>query len=396
MAALPVTGESRHPLRFGVNYTPSGRWFHSWLDLDLSEVRRDLADIAELGVDHFRLFPLWPLIQPNRGLLRTSAIADVLAVIDAAAEFGLDVSVDLLQGHLSSFDFVPTWLTTWHQASVFTDLRARAGITHYAGALTEAVTDRDNVFAVTIGNEVNNLWPANPAEPEAVRVWVADLVEVITSAARGRLVCYSAFDDAWYSPGHPFQPREVVSAGDLSTVHSWVFNGTSRIDGPLGPATLSHAEYLIELAVAGAEDPDRKVWLQEIGVPEPDVPAEHAAEFVTRTLAPLVGNPALYGVTWWSSHDIDHSLLDFPAREYSLGLFDVDHRIKPAGRSFAEIVRTAKTQAPQQHSQVVDCPVNPVRDPGRRALIAPGSDFHAAWVRSRAAGPTRIRFPAAG
>jgi hypothetical protein len=39
-------------LRFGVNYTPRRRWFHAWLDFDPDEVREDLTQVAELGLDH--------------------------------------------------------------------------------------------------------------------------------------------------------------------------------------------------------------------------------------------------------------------------------------------------------------------------------------------------------
>lgn len=61
-------------MSFGVNYTPREGWFHSWLDFDPGKVRADLEQIASLGVDHIRVFPLWPLLQPNRSLIRSQAI----------------------------------------------------------------------------------------------------------------------------------------------------------------------------------------------------------------------------------------------------------------------------------------------------------------------------------
>src|SRR5689334_20378846 len=127
---------SARDLRFGANYVPSSGWFYSWLDLRPDEVRRDLDDLAGLGLDHVRVFPVWPWIQPNRGLIRSSAIDDVLRVVDLAAEAGLDVSVDLLQGHLSSFDFLPSWVLTWHERSIFTDPDVRAGLRDYVTTLT--------------------------------------------------------------------------------------------------------------------------------------------------------------------------------------------------------------------------------------------------------------------
>ena len=64
---------------------------------------------------------IWSVFQPNRTLIRPRAVAQLVSMVDAAAEVGLDVSVDGLQGHLSSFDYVPAWLRTWHRRNLFTD-----------------------------------------------------------------------------------------------------------------------------------------------------------------------------------------------------------------------------------------------------------------------------------
>ena len=124
---MSTTASAAAPLRFGANYTPSTNWMHSWLSLNLDDVRRDFAGLADLGLDHVRIFPLWTVLQPNRSLIRAEAVADVRAVVDVGAEFGLDVSVDVIQGHLSSFDFIPSWLYTWHDKNMFTHPDALSG-----------------------------------------------------------------------------------------------------------------------------------------------------------------------------------------------------------------------------------------------------------------------------
>lgn len=406
------------PVRFGANYTPSQGWFHSWLDLTggshdaadhvLDSVRRDLEDLAGIGLDHVRIFPLWPVIQPNRGLVRDTAVDAVLRVVDAAAEVGLDVAVDLLQGHLSSHDFLPSWITTWHRTSLFTDRSVRDGIADYAARLSAAVATRSNVFAITLGNEVNNLWPANPTTMRESDEWAAELIAVVRDAAPHVLALHSLYDDAWYSPGHPFSPTSAVDLGDATTVHSWVFNGVSAIDGPLGPATAGHAAYLVELADAMASDPARPVWLQEVGSPLPDVPVAHTEEFVRRTVQSAAHNPNLFGVTWWCSHDVDRSLLDYPEREYDLGLFTVDHVAKPGAVALAEVVRehrhgvargvptggVASGAAWGPLRSAVVAPYDLRTEHHRRAEVAPGSAFHREWVAASASGaPVAIVLP---
>ena len=379
--------------RFGANHVPSAGWFYSWLDYDGDAVRRDFADLAGIGLDHVRVFPVWPWIQPNRAIIRERAIADLLDTIDAAAEHGLSVAVDLIQGHLSSFDFLPSWVLTWHKSSLFEDSTVRDGLTAYVDVVARAVAAKPNVFAITLGNEVNNLWPDSPTTPEASTAWAQDLLATLKKAAPGVLALHSIFDDAWYKGDHPFHPVDAVDVGDLTTVHSWVFNGVSRVDGPLGPATLTHADYLIELAKSLA--PERPVWLQEIGVPGPDIPVELQAEFTRRTVETVLGNPALYGVTWWSSHDIDRRLLDFPDREYDLGLFTVDHRRKPAADALADLIATVRANGvpAQPPATTLTAPINLRTEPARRAEVAPGSEFHLRWVEARTEGPVRIALP---
>lgn len=374
-----VVADLARTMRFGANYVPSHGWFHSWLDLDPDAIARDLDDVASLGMDHVRIFPVWPWIQPNRSQVRARAVADVRTVIQLAAERELDVCVDLLQGHLSSFDFLPSWVVTWHQRSIFTDPELRDGLRWYVEELVRALAPEPNVFAFTLGNEVNNLWPANATTLAASREWAEDLVGAIRENARAdQLAVHSLFDDTFYAPDHPFSAANVTTIGDVSSVHSWVFNGTSRIDGPLGPATTSHAAYLARLAGAcGA--PERPVWLQEVGAPLPDVPYDAAPEFVRRTVAAVTEVATLTGITWWCSHDIDRHLVDFPDREYDLGLFTVDHHAKPVAHALREAVQAARHTQHEQ-PQSIPLPADMVVDPPARSLVAPGSDFHRKWV----------------
>ena len=139
---------------------------------------------------------------------------------------------------------------------------------------------------------------------------------------------------------------------------------------------------------------DRPVWLQEIGVPGPDIPVDLQAEFTRRTVEIVLPNPALYGVTWWSSHDIDRRLLDFPDREYDLGLFTVDHQRKPAAQALADVIAEVRANGVrQQEATTLTAPINLRTEPARRAEVAPGSAFHLQWVDARSNGPVRIALP---
>ncbi|MFF9817194.1 glycosyl hydrolase [Streptomyces sp. NPDC014006] len=367
--------------RFGVNYTPSEGWFHHWLDYDSGAVRADLDSIAALGVDHVRVFPLWPYFQPDRALIRPRAIEQLLDLTDAAAERGLDVNVDGLQGHLSSFDFLPAWTRTWHRRNLFTDPEVLDGQAAYLHALAGALADRPNFLGMTLGNEVNQ-FSAGPhpdpdrASAEAIDAWLERMLAACEKGAPGRLHLHAEYDATWYQDDQPFTPAQAARHGAVTAVHSWVFNGTAQRHGRTGIPTEHHAAYLIELSKAWADDPARPVWLQEVGAPAPLIPPEHAAAFTEATIAAALDCPGLWGVTWWCSHDVSRSLADFPDLEYSLGLLTNDRRPKDTARVLARAARTPRG-TPATRTTALAVPA----DPALRSLCAPGGPVFDAFFR---------------
>jgi len=390
----------RKPLRWGVNYTPSDSWFHSWQDFNLDSVRADLESIAAIGLDHVRIFPLWPLLQPNRSLIRPAGIADVGKVVDAAAEFGLDVSVDGLQGHLSSYDFLPAWVTSWHRRNIFTDPQVVAAEAELLTALATEVSSRPNVLGMTLGNETNQFAVARHPEkhvttPAEMGEWISTLLGTMKEVWPAGMHQHGFDDNVWFIDSSPVTPRHAASLGDSTTVHSWVFTSVAQLFPAGHPARTLFADYLIQLADAWAEDTSRPIWLQEIGAPYPAVPKEQAADFLEASLRPLMDTPNLWGTTWWCSHDVSRKLADFPELEYTLGLLDSDRKIKPAGARLAEMIAEEKRNptVPLQRGTAVAFDAGDEASGIGRSATDPSGDVFAAWVELAAHGekPALVR-----
>jgi len=373
-------------LRFGVNYTPRRGWFHSWHDFEPEHAREDLTQIAGLGLDHIRVFHLWPLLQPNRTLIRTSAVDQLVRLVDIAAEVGLDVMVDGVQGHLSSFDFYPEWTRSWHHRNVFTDPQAIEAQARLLRALGHALADRPNLIGLQLGNELNNLVEHNPVTVEEVDHYLDTLLAAAEEGLReGQLATHSAYDAAWYGDDHPFTPEASARKGHVTTVHPWVFSADcARRYGPRSPEVLHLAEYGTELATAYATDPARPVWVQETGAPEPHIPAPDAPGFARATLRNAARCTTLWGVTWWCSHDVDRSLADYPELEYTLGLFDSAGRRKPIAEALAETITELRSEPvaprPRSTALVLDC------TPATRSVSGPGGEYFEEWMRLRKEG----------
>ncbi|MEV6668888.1 glycosyl hydrolase [Streptomyces sp. NPDC051162] len=380
-------------MRFGVNYTPTRGWFHHWLDFDLDDIRADLDSVADLGLDHIRVFPLWPVFQPNRALIRPRAVEQLVSLVDAAGERGLDVAVDGLQGHLSSFDFVPSWTTTWHRRNLFTDPQVVTAQEEYLAALAGALADRPHFLGMTVGNETNQFSGDPHPDPDRIgpgeaERWLRRMLAACEKAAPGRTHLHASYDVAWYDGAHPFTPAHSARLGAMTAVHSWVFNGTAQRHGPRGTATEHHAAYLIELSKAWAEDPARPVWLQEVGAPAPHIAPEQAAAFTEATVTNALDCPGLWGITWWCSHDVDRALADFPELEYGLGLLTNDRRVKPAGETVARLAREYRAAGPTAppRSTALAVEAGDVAGAPLRAVCAPGGDYFEAWMRLTSGG----------
>lgn len=373
------------PLRFGVNYTPSRRWFYGWAHPDWASIEQDMDDIGALGADHVRILPLWTLLQPNRCWIDPDAVATVRRAAEIAGERGLRVSVDGLQGHLSSFDFVPSWLLSWHRTRMFADLDAVEAQVRLLDTLQDALGDLDCFDGITLGNELNQfVSAAHPdgqrSTPEEIEAWLGRL-----SAHRGPGFRIHAENDAvWFEDGHPFQPAHAARFGEMTAVHSWVFNGTATGYGPLSYESTHLPVYLAELGKAFALDPGRPVWVQEIGAPQSVIPETDVPQFIEESLLAISQCTAVNAVTWWCSHDVAHDLADFPELEYSLGLVGQDHRLKPAGERFKAIVRQLsgieRTDEPAPGVDIViETDANDV--PVSRREMSPGGSVFEAWMR---------------
>lgn len=387
-----MTAQSgEHALRFGVNYTPTRGWFHHWLDFDIDVVRADLDSVAALGFDHIRAFPLWPLFQPNRTLIRPRAVEQLVALADAAAERGLDVNVDGLQGHLSSFDFVPSWLATWHRRNMFTDPDVIAGSAEYLRTLAAALADRPNFIGMTLGNEINQFSGEPHPDPDRITpdqadAWLSTMLAACEQGAPGHRHLHACYDATWYLDDHPFTPAHAARHGFATAIHSWVFNGTAQRHGTRSTATEQHAAYLIELSKAWSPDPHRPVWLQEVGAPAPHIPADHAARFTRATIEAALDCPDLWGVTWWCSHDVDRSLADFPELEYSLGLLTNDRRPKPAGLELALLIEETRERGHRPATRSTALALDLPGDSPKRSTCAPGGTFFEAFMRLAGSG----------
>src|SRR5690606_24142102 len=155
--------------------------------------------------------------------------------------------------------------------------------------LADALGDAKNYLGFTTGNETNQFsasvhpspWPVTTAEAAN---WITTLLGAADRSAPAQEHVHSEYDAAWYLDGHGFTPALAARLGAMTTVHSWIFNGTAQRYGGRSAASDRHAEYLIEVSRAFATDPHRRTWLQEVGAPSNCLAEDEMPGFLEATV----------------------------------------------------------------------------------------------------------------
>jgi hypothetical protein len=290
-------------------------------------------------------------------------------------------------------EFMPVWLSTRHRRSIYADPDVVAAEEELLTAVAARLRDEPGFLGITLGNEMNLLITEYPTDNAEVQAWLPRLLAACRRGAPDGTHLHSTYDAVFYVPDHPFTPAQVGGFGDIAAVHSWVFNGTVQRYGSGSEPVRRHAEYLIEQASAHLSDPARPVWLQEVGAPRPLIADADLAEFVHATVRNALDCPALWGITWWSSHAVSRRFSDFNDLEHTLGLYGEDGRITETGEAFAAAVARARRApaAPAPRETALLLPDERTSDP--RADYGPGGVIFEAWMRLAVAGrrPALVR-----
>ncbi|HKU66486.1 MAG TPA: hypothetical protein VJP85_01805 [Candidatus Baltobacteraceae bacterium] len=373
-AALP------RRVRFGANYVPSRTWWYLWSDWDPDGVRRDLHDVAALGMDHIRIQLLWPEFQPNAAAVSAQNLSRLLQLLDMAHEVRLDVEVTVLDGQLSGFLFVPPYLIDNRDGRVrnfIVDAELVQAQVRLFDAIAREVAAHPRFLGFDIANEI--YWFTQPLHvafsPAQGDAWMQRLLSHCERVAPGKMHVNGV--DKWpYEAAKPqgFTRRALARAGAASVVHPWAgFGPIFPRYGPLSTAATHYAEFLVQYMQAFSAGGRRPMWIEEDGCSKVWMREELIPHWAQASIRNAASCDHLFGITWWCSHDVNPHLRGFNRLEYDLGLYTNDRQLKPLGRAISDLIDEFDRTPPQ-----------PLRR--ERALVIPddeGSDaLLARYVRS--------------
>ena len=328
-------------LRFGANYVPSKNWFYSWVNPDYDAVEADFAAIASLGVDHIRMHLRWDLFQPNETYVSEEMLSRLKKILDLAEKYRLQAEVTAFVGWMSGFWFMPSFVWDKH---IVVDEDQLASQKFFLRKLSEAVGGHKALLGVDIGNEINVYeMMMKTYTVEQGDKWISALLAETDKLFPGKVNVVGVDHQPWFADVQ-MSRKTLANAGAVTSVHTWVkFTGALQF-GAESEEALCLQEYNAELANAYAEDPKRKVWIQEFGISPEWTAPENFKNFIFQSMLNAMRSDNLWGYTFWCSHDVSRQY-KFNSLEYDLGLFDTENRLKPVGEAYKECIAEIKAGA---------------------------------------------------
>lgn len=347
--ALDDKRSANQKMRFGLNYVPRRNWWYVWEDWDAKSVGEDLQAIADLGMDHIRVQCLWPYFQPGINYVSPVALKRLRELLDEAGKVKLDVEVTVLNGWLSGYFFLPPWLAPCaSDSNAFVSPAAIEAQELLFQSITDAIGNHEYFLGFDLGNEINSLQHSEGNRTTLTQAdqWASRMLATTERLVPGKLHVNGVDHQPWFGDCG-FSRHCLSGTGSVTTMHCYAYwTGALKRYRYDDTGNLHLLEYMIELAKAYQDDPNRQVWVEEVGTSKEWMPDDYIPEYLNRLLTNAASCGNVWGFTWWCSHDIDPSMKGFQSLEYSLGVLDSNNRVKPAGKAFAKLAQEMRENPP--------------------------------------------------
>lgn len=340
------------PPRFelGCNYWPRCTAMYMWRELDLAEVRDELAHLRDLGFKVVRFFLLTQDFLPEPTRVSIDMLRRLVEVARIASEERLATIPTLITINMSGKLWWPAWLNE-PRASLFADpslLRAQALLVERCA---DALAGDSSVRAFDLSNELDDAQPV-PSR-DAGWLWAALLAAAVRRAAPGVPIQVGAHLPSLRSTTH-LRIDDLSSVVDEDCMHAYPLYcdaAESFLDPELVPFSCALTSALSgsgrptlmhEFGICTAPPGSAGVFITDdfLGRPRRQYLAseEDGAHYYAQVLERLVATGAA-GAYAWCYADYHPRLFarapfDSALRERSFGLIRADGTEKPAAGVF--------------------------------------------------------------
>ncbi len=354
----------------GCNYWASHAGIFMWRNWQPEVIKTDFARLSKLGLEHLRIFPLWPDFQPlsiyngchniprelvwkdGRPLPEDGSTVDPVMlerlrfVCDCAGENGMQLVIALITGWMSGRLFAPPAFET---SNLHTNPRVIYYQTRLIKEIVNALKEHPAVAMWESGNETNCMAESNRDE---FRLWINVINDAIriTDPTRPVPAGMHGLQPSTDGDLHFNSKIHTIDLGrccDFLTTHPYpAFTPLAGTDALSSFKSVFHA--VAENSFFG-DIGGKPCFAEEAGTLSNVIGGEkNAARYLERILKNLFFHDHR-GLYWWCAFDQDK--LDFPpytwcSVERELGLFHNDMTLKPVGKAIRDFAKFRK-QLPQ-------------------------------------------------
>jgi endo-1,4-beta-mannosidase len=384
----------------GVNYWPRRSAMYMWRELDIGEVREEMAQIAAIGFDVVRLFTLAQDFLPRPLCVAGDMVANLVSVVRAAKDAGLKIVPTLIVINMSGKFWWPEWMldAQGRPGDLFSDptiLRTQAMLVE---TCARALGGDESIRAFDLANEIDDA--QRPRTRDAGWLWASLLANTIRRVAPGTPIQIGAHLPSLTTANY-MRVDDVGEIADEDLMHAYplYYDGArSFLDPELVPFSCALTAELsgrgrrplmqeFGLCTAPRGSPGQTITDDFLGKPLRQYLAseEEGAAYYHAVLQRLV-NTGATGAYAWSYGDYDSRLFDreplaLAVRERTFGLVRADGSEKPAAEVFRKFRqrRDAGTLGQSKVPKVLDVSAD-------EYYRAPGKHFarlYEKWVTER-------------
>ncbi len=332
----------------GVNYWPRRSAMYMWRELDIVQVRDEMAQIADLGFDVVRLFALTQDFLPRPLTVAADKVDLLVEVVQAAKDAGLRIVPTLVVINMSGKFWWPDWMldAQGRPGDLFSDATILRSQSLLVETCARALAGDDAIRAFDLSNEIDD--SQRPRSRDAGWLWAALLANTVRRVAPGTPIQIGMHLPS-LTTEHYMRVDDVAEVADEDLMHAYPLYcdmARSFLDPELVPFSCA--------LTAGLAGTGRPPLMQEFGLctAPPGVAGhtitddflgqplrqylaseEEGAEYYQAVLERLVNIGAAEAYAWCYG-DYDSRLFDRPpistaVRERTFGLVRADGSEKP-------------------------------------------------------------------
>ncbi len=308
----------------GVNYWPRSTGPLMWSKWNPEEIRNELLQMKELGMNLNRSFLYIPDFMPTPDKVEQDMLLKFKSFLDMCSEENIFTIPTFFVGHMSGEE----WDFPWRNGrSLYEDEYMLEQQVLFIKEVVNTAKDHESVIGWLFSNEIPNHGGDGPRE--SVKKWVKKMTEAVRSTGDKRPL--SPGDGAWspeiWGSATEWYLNDILDQIDFIGPHIYPFDDD----------TLRHS-YNPAFAIKMATALGKPAILEEFGASNTMASEENQGAYFRTTLNSVFINGGVGALGWcYSDFNLEYQR-PYSHRGYELqfGVTRADGTVKPSGEAFIQ------------------------------------------------------------